>query len=154
MIGDAALIPNPVLQPFEAVIGEWRTTGTHPLMPGTTFRGRTSFAWAEGGAFVVMRSEMEQPEVPSGVAFIGSDDAAGTLTMIYFDERGVSRRYDVRLTDGVLEWRRDEAGFAQVQSLALDPDGSRIVSTGRMRRDQGEWEGDLSLVYARVTAAS
>jgi hypothetical protein len=150
MIGDAALIRNPALTPFEAVIGEWSTRGTHQLMPGTVFRGRTSFAWHEGGAFVIMRSEMEQPEVPSGVAIIGSDDAAGTLTMIYFDSRRVSRRYDVVFEGDTLEWTRDEAGFAQRQTLVIAADGSRITGTGAMRRGEGDWEGDLSLSYERI----
>ncbi|GAA2085761.1 hypothetical protein GCM10009840_23750 [Pseudolysinimonas kribbensis] len=134
MIGTAALIPNPALRPLEVVVGQWRTTGTHPLMPGTTFRGRTSFAWLEGGAFLVMRTEMEQAEVPDAVAVIGSDDAAGTLTMSYFDERGVSRRYEVEFADGRLSWSRDEAGFAQRQTLVLSEDRSRMTGTGRMRR--------------------
>ena len=42
-----------------------------------------------------MRSEIDEPEIPSAVAVIGSEDAAGTFTMVYFDERDVSRRYTV-----------------------------------------------------------
>jgi len=75
-IGRRALQPNPALEPLTPLVGEWRTTGTHPLLPGTTFHGRTSFAWHEGGAFVVMRSEIDEPEIPDGVALIGS----GALT--------------------------------------------------------------------------
>ena len=110
-IGLRALRPNPALERLTPLLGEWRTTGTHPLMPGTTFHGRTSFAWHEGGAFVLMRSEIEEPEVPDGVALIGSDDAAGTVTMLYFDERGVSRRYTVEMGDDEVSWHRDEAGL-------------------------------------------
>ena len=99
-IGREAQRPNPALEPLSPLLGEWRTTGTHPLVPGTTFHGRTSFAWHEGGAFVVMRSEIDEPEIPDGVAIIGSDDAAGTFTMIYFDERDISRRYIVEAGDG------------------------------------------------------
>ena len=39
---------NPLLQPFSILIGTWNTVGTHPLAPGKTFHGRTSFAWLEG----------------------------------------------------------------------------------------------------------
>ena len=76
-IGREAQRTNPALEPLTPLLGEWRTTATHPLVPGTTFHGRTSFAWHQGGAFVLMRSEIDEPEVPSGVAVIGSDDAAG-----------------------------------------------------------------------------
>jgi hypothetical protein len=150
MTGSSALIPNPALRPFEVLVGEWRTTGTHPLVPDTTFHGRTSFTWHEGGAFLLMRSEMDATDIPSGVAVFGSDDAAATFVMIYFDERGVSRKYDVTLTDNRLVWARDEAGFAQRNTLVIEEDGSRMVGIGEMSRAGGEWEGDLSLTYERI----
>ena len=103
-IGPEAQRPNPALEPLSRLVGVWRTTGTHPLVPGTTFHGRTSFEWHEDGAFMLMRSEIDEPEIPSAVAVIGSDDAAGTFTMIYFDERDISRRYTVEVADGEVRW--------------------------------------------------
>jgi hypothetical protein len=150
MIGGAALIPNPSLRAFAVLVGEWRTTGTHPLLPGTTLHGRTSFAWHEGGAFLVMRSEMEHSDIPSAVAVFGSDDAAETFVMVYFDERGVSRKYDVTMAGNRLVWARDEAGFAQRNTLVIDEDGTRMVGAGEMSRAGGAWQGDLSLTYERI----
>ena len=151
-IGSEALRPNPALEPLAPLVGEWRTTGTHPLVPGTTFHGRTSFAWHEGGAFLLMRSEIDEPEVPSGVAVIGSDDAAGTFTMMYFDERGVSRQYTVEVAEGEVSWHRDEAGFAQRMVFTIAADGGRLDAQGRMARNGGSWEDDLQLSYERVDA--
>lgn len=92
MIGSAALAPNPALKPFEFLIGDWRTRGTHPMVPGKELLGRTSFAWHEGSAFfLIMRSEVHEPDFPDSVAIIGSDDTSGRFVMIYIDERGVSR---------------------------------------------------------------
>jgi hypothetical protein len=88
-----AAIPNPALKPFNALVGEWKTVGTHPGLPDTTLHGHTSFAWLEGGAFLIMHSEIDEPEIPSGIAIIGSDDATDEFFMLYFDERGVSRKY-------------------------------------------------------------
>jgi hypothetical protein len=119
-------------------------------MPGTTLHGRTSFEWFENGAFVLMRSEIDEPEVPSAVAIIGSDDAAGTLTMIYFDERDISRRYNVEAAEGEVCWERDEAGFAQRMVLTIAADGSRLDAQGTMSRDGGAWEDDLALTYERI----
>lgn len=149
-IGPEAQQPNPALAPLAPLLGEWRTTGTHPLVPGTTFHGRTSFAAHEGGAFVLMRSEIDEPEVPSGVAVFGSDDAAGTVTMLYFDERGTSRRYTVEVGAGEVSWHRDEAGFAQRMVLTAVADGSRLEGRGTMSRDGGPWEDDLQLTYERA----
>ena len=95
--------PNPALKSFSVLIGEWTTVGTHGLVPGTTYHGRTSFAWLEGGAFLIMHSEIDEGDIPSGIAIFGSDDALGEYFMLYFDERGVSRRHDVSLHDNVLQ---------------------------------------------------
>jgi hypothetical protein len=148
-IGSEAL-PNPTLKPFEALVGEWLTTGTHPLLPGTTFHGRTSFAWHEGGAFLIMRSEIEEPEIPSGVAIFGSDDGAATHFMLYFDERGVSRKYDVTMTKNLLTWRRDDSEFSQLNTIEIANDGNTMVGRGEMSRNGAAWEDDLSLTYVRV----
>lgn len=149
-IGAAAQRRNPALEPLAPLLGTWRTTGTHPLVPDTTFHGRTSFAWHEGGAFIVMRSEIDEPEIPDAVAVIGSDDAAGTLTMLYFDEREVSRNYTVEVSEATVSWHRDEAGFAQRMVLSVSPDGTRLDARGTMARDGGPWEQDLQLSYERI----
>jgi hypothetical protein len=149
-IGPEAHKPNPALGPLQPLVGVWRTTGTHPLVPGTTFHGRTSFEWHEAGAFLLMRSEIDEPEIPSAIALIGSDDAAGTFTMIYFDERDVSRRYTVEVTASEVRWHRDEAGFAQQMILTIAADGTRLDAQGTMSRDGGEWEDDLALTYERI----
>jgi hypothetical protein len=149
-IGADAQRANPALESLTPIVGVWRTTGTHPLVPGVTFHGRTSFEWHEGGAFLLMRSEIDEPEVPSGVAIIGSDDAADTFTMIYFDEREVSRRYIVEVAAGEVSWKRDEAGFSQRMVFTIGPDGSRLEARGTMSRDGGPWEDDLQLSYERI----
>jgi hypothetical protein len=78
-IGVEALISNPALQALGFLIGSWRTEGTHPAMPDTTFHGRASFQWVEGGAFLIMHSEIDEAGIPSGVAIFGSDGGAGRL---------------------------------------------------------------------------
>jgi hypothetical protein len=60
-----ASIPNPALKPLSVLIGEWDTVGAHPLIPDTTLHGRTSFEWLEGGAFLIMHSEIDEPGVPT-----------------------------------------------------------------------------------------
>ena len=148
-IGSEALIPNPALRPFAGLVGEWQTSGTHPLMPDTVFHGRTSFGWHEGGAFLIMHSEIDEPGIPSAVAVIGASDAAEGFFMLYFDERGVSRKYDVTVLDNVITWHRDDPGFAQRATLTIEADGLRITSRGAMARDGADWEDDLSLTFVR-----
>ena len=145
--GGRALIPNPALAPLGFLVGEWRTAGTHPLVPGETLNGRTSFAWHEGGAFVIMRSQVDHPQFPDGVAIIGSDGASGKLTMVYFDEREVSRILDVTAANGSVTWRHEDPEFTQ--SLTIASEGDTLVSKGRMSKKGGVWEDDLSQVFTR-----
>jgi hypothetical protein len=142
--------PNPALEPLRVLVGAWNTVGTHPLVPGTTFHGRTTFDWLEGGAFLIMRSRIDEPGIPSGTAVFGSDDATGECSMLYFDERGVSRRYEVSLRDGVWRWWRNAPGFSQRFTGVIAPDGRTIVSRGELSRDGASWEPDLQLTYTRA----
>ena len=106
-------------------------------MLATTLHGRTTFEWHDGGAFLCVRSEIDEPGIPSGIAFIGSDDQAGTFTMLYFDERGVSRRYEVAMDGGVMRLVAGRAGLP----AALHGDGvrRRRHAARRGRAGEGRW---------------
>ncbi len=54
---------------------------------------RHSGGWK--GAFLLWRSEIEDEHFRRGIAIFCSDDATGEFFMLYFDERKVSRKYDV-----------------------------------------------------------
>jgi hypothetical protein len=74
-----AAIPNPALQPFSVLVGEWTTSGTHPLVPNSTLQGYSLFKWVEGGAFLAWYSEIKKDGFPTGIAIFGSDDATGDI---------------------------------------------------------------------------
>lgn len=150
VVDNEAAKPNPALEPLSVLVGTWNTVGTHPLVPGTTFHGRTTFDWLEGGAFLIMRSRIDEPGIPSGIAIFGSDDATGECSMLYFDERGVSRRYEVSLRDDVWRWWRNAPGFSQRFTGAIAADGRTIVARGELSRDDASWEPDLQLTYRRA----
>ncbi len=145
-----ASFPNPKLQPFGTLVGEWITQGTHPLVPGVTFHGRASFEWIEGGAFLLMRTEIQEPQIPTAVAIIGSDDAAGTCHMLYFDERGVSRMYEMSMQNNVWMWWRNAPDLSQRFRGEISGDARVIVAKGEMSKDGARWSEDLSLTYSRV----
>lgn len=146
-IGAQAVRPNPALKPFAVLIGEWQTAGTHPYLPDTELHGRAIFAWIEGGAFLMLRSEIDHPEFPDGIEIFGSDDQAGTYYMLHFDERGTSRKFDVSISRNQLTWWRDDPKFSQRVTLTVEKD--RLIAKGEMCRNGAAWEGDLSLTYLR-----
>jgi hypothetical protein len=149
-VGHEAAIPNPALKPLSFLVGEWRTEGSHPMLPGVTLHGRASFSWADGGAFLVWRSETDEPEIPSGIAVLGTDDDTKECSMLYFDERGVSRRYQVALRDDAWHWWRESPTFSQRFTATLEDGGNRMLARGEMNRGSG-WEPDLQLTYTRVS---
>ena len=148
-VGREALKPNPALKALEVVVGSWDTVGTHPFLPGKTLHGKAVFEWIEGGAFIVMRSEIDEPEIPSGIAVFGSDDAAPDHYMLYFDERDVSRKYDWAVEHNVLRWHRNSPDFSQRMVLTVADDGKTMFGRGEMSRNGGAWEPDLELTYSR-----
>jgi hypothetical protein len=145
-----AMIPNPRLAALGPLVGEWTTVGHHAMMPGVTLHGRTSVAWHEGGAFLCVRSEIDEPGIPSAVALIGSDDAGDALTMLYFDERAVSRRFEVAVDGTGVRWWRTAPGFSQRYVLTVGPGGDTLHGVSSLSRDDHTWEQDLELRYTRV----
>ena len=141
---------NNALKAFEPIIGVWNTVGTHPMISDTTLHGRTSFDWHEAGAFIIMHSSIEESGVPTGVAIIGGDEMLGTYSMIYFDERGVSRICHVSMQSNIFRWWRDAPGFHQRYSLTVSEDQQSIVGKGELSKDGSNWEKDLDLDYTKA----
>lgn len=149
-IGSEALQPNPALESFQVLVGQWQTTGSHPYLPDVILHGRTTFEWLYGGAFLIMHSEIDNPNFPKGVAIFGSDDAAKTYFMLSFDERGVSRKYDVAMIGNQLKWWRDDPHFSQRFTMTIEDDRNQMVCTGEMSREGAAWEKDLAMTYVRL----
>lgn len=149
-VGLEAAKPNPALRSLSILVGRWRTSGTHPLIPDTAFHGRTTFEWVAGGAFLMMRSEIDEPEIPSAIAIFGWDDALGQGHLLYFDERNVSRRYAFTCEGSECRWWREDPGFSQRMVLTISTDGRSMVGRGAMSRDDAPWEPDLALTYTRL----
>jgi hypothetical protein len=140
---------NPALSKLDRVVGTWTVTGSHPYLPDRTLRGLVTFERIEGGAFVRMHSHMDAPEIPDGIAIFGTDDANTTCTMLYFDTRGVSRRYEVSFHADGFAWSRESPDFAQRFRITIAESGATMEGVGMMKKAGGDWQPDLHLSYAR-----
>jgi hypothetical protein len=149
-LAQKASIPNPALEPFGFLIGNWDTTGTHGLLPDTTLHGHVLFEWLAGGAFLMMRTEIDDPRFPGAIAIFGSDDSEEEYYMLTFDERGVSRKYEVSLHDNLWKWWRNAPGFFQRYEGRIVDGGNTIITTGELSKDGVSWEKDLDLTYKRA----
>jgi hypothetical protein len=141
---------NPALATLDRVVGNWTVTGSHPYLAGRTLRGRVTFERIEGGAFIRMHSKMDDPEIPEGVALFGTDDSDDSCTMLYFDARGVARRYEIALAPDSFTWSRDTVEFSQRFHVVIASHGATMEGEGTMKRGNSAWEPDLRLSYVRV----
>lgn len=71
--------------------------------------------------------------------------------MIYFDERGISRKYEIIMEGNQLKRQRDDPKFSQRATMAPSEDGKKIIGQGEMSREKAAWEKDLSLTYVRLS---
>ena len=145
-----AQIPNPALKALGKLVGEWKTVGTHFAVADKVLRGKASFQWIEGGAFLRWYAEVEEEGFPAGIAIFGSDDATGELFMLYFDERNVSRKHEVSVEDNVVKWWRNAPGFSQRYTWTITDSDNTIVGKGELSKDGATWENDLDQTFTRI----
>jgi hypothetical protein len=138
---------DPVLEPFDALIGTWTTEATHPMFAGVV-PGSVTFEWLEGRRFLVQRSHNDHEAFPDAISVIGAPETGEGLVMEYFDSRGVRRTYGVSLDDGVLRIWRDDPAFAQRFSATLRPDA--FEGLWQLARTPGDWRDDLKVRYRRA----
>jgi len=138
--------PNPALQQLDALVGEWEMT--NPQYPDV--RGRATFAWLEGGAFLVQRTEVDHALAPNAVMIIGRDESTEAYSVLYHDERDVSRIYRMSLIGGVWKLWRDAPGFYQRFMGTFSDDGTTIRGYWEGSDDGSRWKHDFDLIYARL----
>lgn len=97
-----------------------------------------------------MHSDIEEPGIPSGIAVFGSDDSSEEYYMLYFDERSVSRKYEMSLKDNLWKWWRNSSGFSQRFTGTFVDEGYTIIGVSELSKDGSTWERDLELTYTRV----
>jgi hypothetical protein len=138
--------PDPILEPFGALIGTWVTEATHPEVDAVV-AGTITFEWLEGGHFIIQRSRNDHELFPDAISVIGPPESGDGLVMEYFDSRGVRRTYSVSLDGGVLRIWRDHPGFDQRFAATLGP--GAFEGQWQLARTPGEWHDDLKVIYRR-----
>jgi hypothetical protein len=143
-------LPQPTrsLKQFDILVGEWTMVGTHPGLPATAY-GHSSFEWLREGLLLLWHFEWEPGGPPSALSVIGHDDTLEPCSMLYSDERGVARIYQMSLEGGVWKMWRDAPGFLQRMTGTFSDDGNTIICQGELSRDGSNWEQDLDVTYTR-----
>lgn len=142
--------PNPSLKNLDRLVGEWHTEISMPIDPPIVTRGRTVVEWLDAGPFIVLRGSVEHPDFPTSTAIVGGDDSTETYSMLYSDSRGVTRIYEMSLSDEVWKLWRDTPGFPQRFTGTLSDDGNTITGSWERSSDGTNWELDFHLTYTKV----
>ena len=154
---------EPTLQKLNRLAGSWTTEATHPAAPGVVVRGTVVTEWLEGKQFLIQRSRNDHPDFPDAVSIIGATDrdrvgesvpqpVRPSLTMHYFDSRGVFRVYQVDIDMEANAWTiwREAPGFSQ-RFKGTFGDGDRaIAGLWQMCEDGSHWHDDLRINYSRA----
>jgi hypothetical protein len=137
----------PALAPFGALVGTWSTEATHPAIDAVV-PGSVTFAWLEGGHFLVQRIHNDHELFPDALSVIGAPESGSGLVSEYFDSRGVRRTYGASLDDGVLRFWRDAPGFDQRFAATLGPDS--FEGLWQAAETPGDWKDDVRMTYRRL----
>ena len=99
---------------------------------------------------MIMHAEVEEEGFPSSIAILGSDDAIERFFMLYFDERGVSRRFETTLQANTWKFWRDAPGFSQRFTGTIDETGETFSVVGELSEDDATWKRDIETKYTRI----
>jgi hypothetical protein len=147
-----ANIANPALADLAFLVGDWDMA-----LSGASFladreqilHGRAEFQPIEAGALLAMRQGVEPPNPPQASWVIGRDESQDHYTVLYTDPRGVSRVYEMMLSDR--HWRiwRDDPDFSQRFEATISTDRNEMVGRWEKRSSKAGWEHDFDLTYTR-----
>lgn len=137
------------LRELDPLVGTWILEASPPGGEPWPGGGRCTFEWHPSGAHLVQRTVVELPEAPDSLSIIGCDGANGTYFQLYADERGVSRVYEMSISDGEWKLGRTGAPFAQRFTATFSEDASTIEGRWEMSEDGVIYRTDFDLVYRR-----
>ena len=144
---------NPALVDLEFLSGEWdMELSNAPFLPrpDDTAHGHITFEWIEDGALLVMRQSEQSGNPPSARWAIGRDESGCDYKVLYSDNRGVSRVYEMSFSDGRWQLWRNSPGFSQRFEGRVSPDRKTITSHWEKSSDSATWEHDFDITYTRL----
>jgi hypothetical protein len=143
---------NPSLKDLEVFVGTWKLELRFPNDPPGTVQTQAAFEWLEDGAFLVMHSGTKGEGTPYAYCVIGRDNGVEDYTMLYFDNRGVSRIYNMSFKDGIwTQWRDADPNFRQRFTGKFSADRNTITAKWENASGgSGDWNHDFDLIYTRV----
>jgi hypothetical protein len=138
-----AIPANPMVQNLGRLVGKWEVVLAFPADPSNKIPVPVSFDWLEDGAFII-------EHWATSTWVIGPDDMNETYYVLYHDERGVSRAYQMSLSAVTWKLWRNSPGFSQRFEGKFSDDGKTITARCEKSFDGSTWEHDFDLTYLKI----
>ena len=145
-------VRNPALLELAFLVGEWDMTLSNASFlpePGQTVKGSVLVEPIEDGMVLVLRQGGDVSGPPLASWVIGRDASRPDYTVLYTDNRDVSRVYDMRFTGDVWTIWRDDPEFSQRFEATVDASRRAINGRWHRRAGGGRWEHDFDVAYTR-----
>ena len=141
---------NTELQRVAAIfVGDWTLTITNQWWlddPTTVITGSATCEWM-GDSFLRMQAEIGGE--PTWDFVFGRSDARDEFVVLYHDERGVLRVFELTLDGDTWTMSRTDPDFHQ--RLLARVEGDRMVGQTDASDDQGvTWRKDFDLIFERA----
>src|SRR5689334_5681705 len=140
---------DPALRALDRFVGEWTMTAGPPGGPAWPGEARVRFEWLDG-AVLVERWRIDATGLPEGTptcgtAVYGCDAAHGSYVQLYYDDRGVSRTYQMGLRGDEWSLWREAPPFAQRFRGTFGADGRTIDGRWEIKEDGQDWRVDFDV---------
>jgi hypothetical protein len=140
---------NEALQKLGGLVGEWSMTMTDAWFlenRDLKVHGRATIDWL-GDAFLEVRATLGTDQ-GTWHWVIGRSDARDQYVLLYHDERGVLRVFQMTFGDGQWTLAREDPDFHQRFIATVEPD--RISAHWDASEDAGQtWRKDFDLFFER-----
>ncbi len=140
---------NNALAALEPLIGEWEYTLYNCWFLSSMDTKAKGFTTIERlhESFVVVRTTGAD-QMPGGIWVIGYSDPQEKYEMLYHDERGVARIFNMTFDGKKAVFLREDADM--YQRLTLETTENGLHSVAEMSEDKGKtWRKDLEMDHVR-----
>ncbi len=144
---------NPALRDLNLLIGNWEMELSNAAFlpdPRATVKGKVSFEWLEDGAFLIMRMGERLAKAPSAIWLVHRDQSNSGYKAFYYDDRKVSRIYEMSFSNKVWKLWRESPNFSQRFEGKISNDGNKILAEWQKSDDGKNWEHDFDVTYTRI----
>jgi hypothetical protein len=142
-------VRNEAIEQLGDLVGDWKLTMTDAWFlesPEVEVEGSATIEWL-GDAFLQLRASLGMDH-GTWHWVIGRSDAHERYKLLYHDERGVCRLFDMTFADGQWTLSREDPDFHQ--RFIGSVEGDRIAGRWEASEDRGTtWRKDFDLIFER-----